>query len=101
MLVDEKASASSNHNSHDTRLAKFGEDALSDFDGVGSQSLPASPARMARKLLLPLSTNRNRNQLYFMEDRSETPESGEDRSSLASFCLAAIPFLALTIGPLI
>jgi hypothetical protein len=55
---------------------------------------------MARKLLLPLSTNRNRNQLYFMEDRGETPESGEDRSSLASFCVAAIPFLALTIGPL-
>jgi hypothetical protein len=32
-----------------------------------------------------------------MEDRYEKPE--EDKNSLASFCIAAIPFLALTIGP--
>ncbi len=52
---------------------------------------------MARKLLSPVLYPQNRNQSYFMEDLDEKPE--EDKSSLASFCIAAIPFLALTIGP--
>jgi len=51
---------------------------------------------MARKLLSPVLYPQNRNQLYFMEDPDEKPE--EDKSSFASFCIAAIPFLALTIG---
>jgi hypothetical protein len=34
-----------------------------------------------------------------MEDRNEIREPKQARSSLASFCVAAIPFLALTIGP--
>jgi hypothetical protein len=52
---------------------------------------------MARKLLSPILYPQNRNQPYFMEDPAEKAE--EDKSSLASFCIAAIPFLALTIGP--
>lgn len=54
---------------------------------------------MARKLLSPVLNPPNRNQLYSMEDQDEIRESEEDKSSLASFCIAAIPFLALTIGP--
>jgi len=48
---------------------------------------------MSRKLLSPVLYPQNRNQPYFMEDPDEKPE--EDKSSLASFCIAAIPFLAL------
>ena len=53
---------------------------------------------MAHKLLSPVLYPQNRNQSYFMEDLDEKPE--EDKSSLASFCIAAIPFLALTIDRL-
>ena len=54
---------------------------------------------MAHKLLSPVLYPQNRNQPYFMEDPDEIRVSEDDKSSLASFCVAAIPFLALTIGP--
>jgi Protein of unknown function (DUF3311) len=34
-----------------------------------------------------------------MDHQKETPEPTEERSSIGSKCIAAIPFLALTIGP--